>query len=111
MSDVKKPRRTWTRDEKVAIVGEIGIDGRSLFDIAQKHRVDRALLKHWVGKYGARSESSGACADFVPVVVCDPAVTADALIVIGFSNGRSVKLPGSLRDDEIRRFVTLLEAT
>lgn len=110
MSDEKKARRTWTRQEKVAIVSEIGVDGSSLFDVAQKHRIDRALLKRWVGKYGGKSTTAVASSVFVPVVVSDPVPKVEVLIEIGLSNGRSVKLPGTLSDDQIRRFITLADA-
>ncbi|WP_093190193.1 transposase [Pseudovibrio sp. Tun.PSC04-5.I4] len=73
MLDGSKPRRSWTRVEKAAITAQVGVDGATLFDVAQSHDVSRCLLKRWMAKYGDSNTSENTKAPlFVPVVVTDP---------------------------------------
>ncbi|SDR49415.1 transposase [Pseudovibrio sp. Tun.PSC04-5.I4] len=51
MLDESRPRRSWTRVEKVAITAQVGVDGATLFDVAQSHGVGRYLLKRWMAQY------------------------------------------------------------
>ncbi|SDR46956.1 hypothetical protein [Pseudovibrio sp. Tun.PSC04-5.I4] len=44
MLDESRPRRSWTRVEKAAITAQVGVDGATLFDVAQSHGVGRYLL-------------------------------------------------------------------
>ncbi|WP_143521612.1 transposase [Pseudovibrio sp. Tun.PSC04-5.I4] len=48
MLDESRPRRSWTRVEKAAITAQVGVDGATLFDVAQSHGVGRYLLTRWM---------------------------------------------------------------
>jgi len=37
-------RRRWTREEKLAILSEIGVDGASVSEVARRHDVPRQNL-------------------------------------------------------------------
>ncbi|WP_161831172.1 transposase [Pseudovibrio sp. POLY-S9] len=52
MSKVKQVRRKWTREEKLAIVSEVGVDGASVLDVSRQHNIDRYLLKRWIKHFG-----------------------------------------------------------
>ena len=112
MLDGSKPRRSWTRVEKAAITAQVGVDGATLFDVAQSHGVSRCLLKRWMAKYGDSNTSENTKAPlFVPVVVTDPEPSGPAVIEVGLGNGRSLRLSSDLSDAQVRRFIALVEAT
>ena len=112
LSKVKQVRRTWTQEEKLVIVSEVGVDGASVLDVSRQHNIDRYLLKRWIKHFGmVESADLERQSVFVPVVVAapEPASAHPVLIEVGLSNGRSLRLSSDLSDAQIRRFITLVE--
>ena len=112
LSKDKRGRRTWTPEEKRAIIGEIGIESASVLDVSKRYNLDRYLLKRWMRQLRVSSPEQDGPAGFVPVEVRDlaPAATPSVVIEVCLSSGRHVRLPSELGDDQIRRFVALVEA-
>ncbi|SDR49340.1 transposase [Pseudovibrio sp. Tun.PSC04-5.I4] len=112
MLDESRPRRSWTRVEKAAITAQVGVDGATLFDVAQSHGVGRYLLKRWMAQYCDSNTSENTKAPlFVPVVVTDPEPSGPVVIEVGLGNGRSLRVSSDLSDAQVRRFIGLVEAT
>ncbi|SDR02512.1 transposase [Pseudovibrio sp. Tun.PSC04-5.I4] len=112
MSKVKQVRRTWTREEKLSIISEIGVDGASVLDISRQHNIDRYLLRRWLKHFSsAESADIERQSVFVPVVVAapDPAPVHPVCIEVGLSTGRSLRLSSDLSDTQIQRFIVLVE--
>ncbi len=41
----KQVRRRWSREDKLAIISEIGVDGATVLDVSRRHKMDCYLLK------------------------------------------------------------------
>lgn len=113
MSKVKQVRRRWSREDKLAIISEIGVDGATVLDVSRRHDMDRHLLKRWVRQEDPESRKNATPATFLPLVVCEPDPNlADPCVSIevGLSNGRHLKLSSHLSDTQILRFIALVDA-
>jgi transposase len=56
-------RRRWSDDDKIAIVGSVGVDGATVTQVAQRHDVTRQQIYAWrheLKKKGLRSSEPGA---------------------------------------------------
>ncbi len=106
-------RRRWSREDKLAIISEIGVDGSTVLDVSRRHDMDRHLLKRWVRQMGRESKKNATPAAFLPLVVCEPdpnLAEPCVLIEVGLSNGRRLTLSSNLSNARIRRFIVLVEA-
>lgn len=112
MSKGKQVRRTWTRDEKLAILAEIEGEDTTVLDVSVRHNIDRYLLKRWMRQFNAEPARTEASPVFVPVEITDlEARSAPAVLIeVGLNNGRRLTLSSNLSDAQIRRFIVLVEA-
>lgn len=80
---VATTRRSWSRQQKRAIVAEVDVDGATLSQVARRHGIAPSLLFRWRRSLGSvtgrRQATSGIAAStpatpgFVPVMLAPPA--------------------------------------
>ena len=83
-------RRTWTDEQKLAILDEAFGGGAVVADVARRHEISTGLLYTWRRNVLAARDESG----FVPAVVVDGAAAADRgpAIVIELPHGARVTI-------------------
>src|SRR5512145_2746850 len=101
-----KRRRSWSTEQKKAIVAEIDVGGATLSEVARRHGVHANVLFRWrrelgSGMGGPPGEAASAIAapatSFVPVTLSSPSAPASTLtrpdtIEIVLAGGRTVRV-------------------
>ncbi len=109
-------RRRWTDETKLVILGEVGVNGWTVADVARRHEVTRQHIYQWrreMRRKGLWPASDAA--QFLPVeMAAAPDVTAEpggasAEITVVLRNGRQLRCPDGIGDAGLVRLVRLLE--
>ena len=88
-------RRSWTEDQKRALVSEAFAPGAVVTDVARRADLSATLLYRWRRQFGAAD-------GFAQVMIAGPAAEARGTvspvpaIEIDFANGIRVRLPASI---------------
>jgi len=112
-------RRRWTDEAKLAILGEVGVNGWTVQDVAQRHDVARQQIYQW--RREMRRKGLWPTAEvpvFVPVeMAATPERAAgtepggySAEITVMLRNGRQLRCAACIDDAALARLVRLLEA-
>ena len=111
-------RRRWTDESKLAILGEVGMNGWTVSDVARRHDVTRQQIYQWRREMRRKGFWPGADAPvFLPVemaavpeaeAVTEPGGTAAEITVV-LGNGRQLRCAGGIDDAALSRLVRLLE--
>ncbi len=74
------------REEKSAIIAEIGVEGSTVPDVSRRHNIVSYLVKRWGRQLSPVSRSNEASPIFVAVVVADPepAAVPSVLLAVDF---------------------------
>ena len=111
-------RRRWTDEAKLAILGEVGVNGWTVADVARRHDVTRQHIYQW--RREMRRKGLWPAADaavFLPVemavapkaaVVTEPGGVAGEITVV-LRNARQLRCPDGIGDAALVRLVRLLE--
>lgn len=111
-------RRRWTDEVKLAILGEVGVNGWTVQDVAQRHDVVRQQIYQWrreMRRRGLWPTASGPV--FLPVEMAgapEGAATTEpgtlaAEITVMLRNGRQLRCPEGIGEAALVRLVRLLE--
>jgi transposase len=97
---IASTRRSWSVEQKRAIIGEIGVGEATLSDVARRHGIHTSLLFRWRRDLGAevpttasephRSGTPSAprpALSFVPVMLAQPAQSAPAAVPCSLKSG------------------------
>jgi len=123
---IAETRRIWSLAEKRAIVAEASVPGVNVSEIARRHGMKPSLLFRWKSQFADATEASVELADrrngqspsFVPVALPAPMspsaqAASDAqplgIIEIDLSNGRRVRVGGSVDVGLLKRIIDVLE--
>jgi transposase len=123
---VAETRRVWSLAEKRAIVAEALVPGVNVSEIARRHGMKPSLLFRWKSQFADATEASVDLADrsndqspsFMRVALPAPmAPSAQAAsdaqplgtIEIDLSNGRRVRVGGSVDVGLLKRIIDVLE--
>jgi transposase len=116
-------RRSWSRQQKRAIIAEIDVGGATLSEVARRHGIDASLLFRWRRDLGSFFEpppievSAAATPSFVPVMLAAPtppvASTAvkPATIEIVLVGDRIVRVGADVDPAGLVRIIAALEGT
>ena len=111
-------RRRWRDEAKLAILGEVGVNGWTVADVARRHDVTRQHIYQWRGEMRRKGLWPTASAPvFLPVEMAgtpEGAATTEpgssvAEITVMLSNGRQLRCPEGIREAAPVRLVRLLE--
>ncbi|WP_145111997.1 IS66-like element accessory protein TnpA [Cereibacter sediminicola] len=109
-------RRRWTDQAKLAIVGEVGVNGWTVADVARRHDVTRQHIYQWRGEMRRKGLLPATdAALFLPVeMTAAPEVTAEPCgtsgeITVFLRNGRQLRCLDGIGDAALMRLVRLLE--
>ena len=119
-----RKRRSWSREQKTAIVAEIDVGGARLSEVARRHGVHANVLFRWRRALGsvvdAPPSDTGPTAAapatrFVPVVLPPPSAPASmspgpGMIEIVLAGGRTVRVGADVDTGVLVRIVEALEA-
>lgn len=109
-------RRFWSDEEKLSILGEVGVGGATVTDIARRHDVSRQHIYQW--RRQLRSKGVWPEADGTVFLALDdvgippaprPSASTGADVEIGFANGRVLRCSQGMTEADILRFIRLVE--
>ena len=111
-------RRRWNDDDKISIVGSVGVNGATVTQVAQRHDVTRQQIYAWrhdLKKKGLWSPDRGAV--FLPVdfetlqaLPATSAVDPSASVELTLANGRCLRFDGALDGVSLTRLIRAVEA-
>ena len=112
-------RRRWTDEEKLAILGEVGVNGWTVADVARRYDLTRQHIYQWrreMRRKGLWPDAEAAAPSFLPVEIATSSpetMTAPgagvAEISVVLRNGRQLRCPCGIEDAALTRLVRLLE--
>lgn len=111
-------RRRWTDEAKLAILGEVGVNGWTVADVARRHDVTRQHIYQWRREMRRKGLwPAGEASVFLPVEMAAApeaeAATepggAEAQITVVLRNGRQLCCANGIDDAALSRLVRLLE--
>jgi transposase len=111
-------RRLWTDESKLAILGEVGVNGWTVSDVARRHDVTRQHIYQW--RREMRRKGLWPAVDapvFLPVEMAGTREAAAATepgwpaveITVMLRNGRQLRCPEGIGEAVLVRLVRLLE--
>lgn len=123
---VATTRRSWTRQQKKAIVAEIDVGGATLSEVARRHGIHASLLFRWRKALGSLmggpaaftggDPSPSATPSFMPVLLSAPAVSEASpapahasTIEIVLDGRRSVRVGTDVDTSALVRIIEALE--
>jgi len=111
-------RRRWSDDDKIAIVGSVGVDGATVTQVAQRHDVTRQQIYAWrheLKKKGLWSSKAGAVFLEIdlPTVESVPAAPTPAPSVpveLRLTGGRCLRFDSMMDQTALTRVIRAVEA-
>ena len=109
-------RRSWPEEVKLSILGEIGVGGASVADVARRYDISRQQLYQW--RRQMRAKGLTPCRDETVFLALDePESAASEMpesgalrdIEIRFPNGRILRCSEGVADTEVARLIRLVE--
>ena len=119
-------RRSWSKEQKLAIVAEVDVDGATLSEVARRHGIHSSLLFRWRRALGsplappptdarAVAPTSTRSPSFVPLMLAAPTTPAAgiairlATIEIVIEGGRTVRVGTDVDTAALVRIISALE--
>lgn len=111
-------RRRWSDDDKLQIIGEVGVGGQRVADVARRHDLTRQHLYQWRRELRQKGLMQADQTILVPVEVGPDAMAwacakadhpHDARVEIVLGNGRIVRLGSDVPDETIIRLIRIVE--
>lgn len=113
-------RRRWSDEQKLAIVGEVGVAEASVADVARRHDVARQQIYAWRRQLRQRGLLAGTAPVFLPVSVASqpdaPGATALAetasagMVEVRLANGRSLAVTTDMPAAVLQQLIRTVEA-
>lgn len=111
-------RRRWSDDDKIAIVGSVGMDGATVTQVAQRHDVTRQQIYAWrhdLKKKGLWPPEAGAvfmAVDFPTVesVPAEPAPAPPVPVELRLTGGRCLRFDSMMDQAALTRVIRAVEA-
>jgi len=105
---VASTRRSWSREQKLAIVAEVEVAGASVSQVARRHGVHASLLFRW--RRDLKAKPGAQC--FMPMLLPPPEAPAPAkpsTIEIVIAGGRTVRVGADFDTAALVRIIAALE--
>lgn len=107
-------RRRWTREEKLAILSEIGVDGASVSEVARRHDVPRQNLYQWRRDVQRKALSEGLGVTFIPIAPqpepqhSSTSASIDAVEIV-LRHGRGLRGVAGLAEADLVQLIRVVE--
>ena len=111
-------RRRWSDEEKLSILGEVGVGGETVAGVARRHDITRQHIYQWRREMRQKGVMSPRDCVLMPVEVADDAVadtggdhssSVDHVELV-LANGRSIRGRTSMSDAQWIRLIRIAEA-
>ena len=106
-------RRRWSDAEKRSILGEVGVRGATVAEVARRHDLTRQHIYQWRTEFRQRGESLTQDVGFLPVEILT-ASTAEArtptAVEIVLANGRRLRGIEGLSAAGLSQLIRVLES-
>jgi len=106
-------RRRWSDSEKRSIMGEVGVRGATVAEVARRHDLTRQHIYQWRAEFRLRGESLTQEVTFLPVEI-SIAATAQAptptAVEIVLANGRRLRGIEGLSAAGLTQLIRVLES-
>lgn len=107
-------RRRWSDDEKLRVLGAVGVDGMTVADVARRHEITRQHIYQWRREFRRRGQSGTSGAVLVPVELAADGersvASGNERVEIVLGNGRSLRVGADLGEGSLVRLIRILEA-
>lgn len=110
-------RRRWTDTEKRSILGEVGLRGATVAEVARRHDLTRRHLYQWRAELRKRGESLSSDLGFLPVEISAASATPAAIpapipsmVEIVLANGRLLRGIEGLSAAGLAQLIRVLES-
>lgn len=111
-------RRRWSDEEKLLILGEVGVDGETVAGVARRHDITRQHIYQWRTEMRRKRLMSPRHPTLVPVEVTEDAVSDTGSAHSGsfdhvelvLTSGRSIRGRTSMSDAQWIRLIRIAEA-
>jgi len=113
-------RRRWSDGQKVSILGEVGVSGATVSDVARRHDVARQNIYQWRRELRRKGLWRDGKARFLAVEIDRGAALHEPLpsapvgpawssVEIVLNNGRRLRLDGDVSDTVMARLIRITE--
>ena len=106
-------RRRWTREQKLAVLNEIGVDGASVSEIARRFDVPRQNLYQWRRDVRRKTLIENPGVTFIPVAPPEPprsyAANTGASVEIVLPKGRGLRGVAGLAEADLVQLIRAVE--
>ncbi len=107
-------RRRWSEVEKRSILGEVGLRGATVAEVARRHDLTRQHLYQWRAELRKRGEGLSDDAGFLPVEIAAAVVAAHApapmSVEVVLANGRRLRGIEGLSPAGLTQLIRVLES-
>ena len=110
-------RRRWSEQEKLSILGEVGVDGETVASVARRHDVSRQQIYQWRTEMRRKGVLCDEDSLLVPVEVTEDADSASGNgasgsldpVEVVLTNGRILRGRPSMSDAQWVRLIRIAE--
>jgi transposase len=107
-------RRRWTREQKRAVLDEIGVDGASVSDVARRHDMPRQNLYQWRRDVQRKALSESLGVTFIPIAPPPEHLRSSCVgsmggIEIVLRNGRGLRGIADMAETELVHLIRVVE--
>jgi len=112
-------RRRWSDEEKLSVLGQVGVDGETVASVARRHDITRQHIYQWRREMRRKGLMSPRDPMLVPVEVAaedavpdtgdDQTLSGDHIELV-LANGRSLRGRISMSDAQWIRLIRIAEA-
>ena len=105
-------RRRWSDVEKRSILGEVGLRGATVTEVARRHDLTRQHLYQWRAELRKRGDCLSDDAGFLPVEITAAVAAAPAptSVEIVLANGRRLRGIDGLSASGLAQLIRVLES-
>lgn len=111
-------RRRWSDEEKLSVLGQVGVDGETVASVARRHDITRQHIYQWRREMRRKGLMSPRDPTLVPVEVTEDAAPdrdnshcgpVDHIELV-LTNGRSLRARATMSDAQWIRLIRIAEA-
>lgn len=108
-------RRRWSLEQKLEVLGEVGVDGATVADVARRHDITRQHIYQWRRQLRLKGMAPEGRPRFLPVEVASDGggagrgAAAGGRIEIELGNGRIVRAAPELSEGLLERVIRIAE--